>query len=304
MYPRPDFVVGLGCLCDSAGKSGEVIAEKLGLPFFMIDISGGFSLSKEGELKISEESVRYFAYQYNEMIEFLEQQTGEQLDMNRLRDVYCMTNEALELWSDISELKKAIPCPSGAMDEVVSLFVPMALTGTPEATHFLQKVRNEMQERVNKGRGVIDEEKHRLLLVGGPAWWYDIGLFNYFEDFGGVLVKTDLDIGWAGGRLDSDHPAESWARRMIHNFAYLDYLPLRINYIKKLIDEYKIDGLVILSHWGCRVLGGQNLAVKDIIHRDLGIPSLILDGDLCDERHRASREQDLDRIEEFMEMLD
>lgn len=304
LYPRPDFMVGIGCLCDSASKSGAVIAERLGLPFFMVDISGGFSVSEESEIKISEEGVKYYAGQYREMIAFLEQHTSEQLDMDRLKDVYRMTNEALGLWSDISELKKVIPCPAGAMDEVVTLFIPMALTGTPEAIMFLQGAKTEMQERVKKGQGVIDEEKHRLLLVGGPVWWYDIGLLNYFEDLGGVLVKADLDVGWAGGRLDPDQPAESWARRMINNFAYIDSLPVRINYLKKLIADYNIDGLIILSHWGCRVLGGQNLAIKDIIYRDLGIPSLILDGDLCDDRHRASREQDLNRIEEFMEMLE
>lgn len=99
-------------------------------------------------------------------------------------------------------------------------------------------------------------------------------------------------------------PARSWARRLMKNYGTLDSLPARIAHVRKRARGYQVDGLVILSHWGCRVLSGHNLAIKDVLYREMGLSTLILDGDLCDNRHRASQEQDLNKIEEFIEMLD
>lgn len=304
IVPRPDFMVGLGCMCDSISKVGAVMAERLGLPFYLLDTPRGVRLSPEGWPEALEEQVEYCATQYWELAAFLEERTGHPLDRELLAQTCERANRALDLWEEISQLRLAVPSPVGVLDEAVSLFVPMALIGSAEAILFLEEMRKEVAERVRQKRGVIEEERHRLLLLGGPAWWYDLGLFNAFEELGAVLVKQDIDVGWAAGRLDPADPARSWARRLIKNYGTLDSLPVRIAHIRRLARDYQVDGLVILSHWGCRALSGHNLAIKDVLYREMGLPTLILDGDLCDDRHRASREQDQDKIEEFVEMLD
>lgn len=297
-------MVSLGCMCDTIAKSGSVIAEKLGLPFFMIDAPRGLRMTPEGEPVVAPEYIEYYADEYRELTSFLERLTGHSLDEKKLAEICRRANQALDLWEEISRLRQASPCPMGALDEAVSLFVPMALLGTEEAIDFLTAVKQEVKERVDRGQGVIEDERHRVLILGGPAWWYDLGLFNVFEELGTVPVKHELDVGWAAGRFDPDDPARSWADRLIRNYGTIDLLKARLAHIRQLVDDYRADGLVILSHWGCRVLSGHNLAVKETIYKELGLPTLILDGDLCDDRHRASRQQDLDRIEQFVEILE
>lgn len=304
LFPRPDFMVGLGCMCDSLSKSGAVMAEKLGLPFFLLDAPRGLKITPEGEQVVEQEYIEYYADQYHELASFLEGLTGRPLDEDKLAETCRQANRALDLWEEISQLRRISPCPMGALDEAVSLFVPMALLGTEEAVEFLESVKEEVQERVARGQGVVEVERRRLLILGGPAWWYDLGLFNAFEELGAVPVKHELDVGWAAGRLDPADPARSWAERLIRNYGTIDLLSARIAHVRRLIADYRADGLVIFSHWGCRVLSGQNLAIKETIYRELGLPTLILDGDLADDRHRASRQQDQDKIEQFVEMLD
>jgi benzoyl-CoA reductase/2-hydroxyglutaryl-CoA dehydratase subunit BcrC/BadD/HgdB len=293
-------------MCDGLSKSSVAITEKINIPLFLLDAPRAIQTTPEGEVDWEkvQDYVEYMMIQYDELIKFLESQTGNKLNQAKLRQTYQLTNQALEIWDEISELRKAIPSPMSALDEAIFLFVPMAFLGTQEAVAILKGVRDEVAERVKNGQGVIDEERHRLLLLSGPAWWYDLGMLNYFEELGAVLVKMAIDVGWAKGRLDPDKPGESWAKRLILNYGTLDSLPAHLACIKKLVQDYKVDGAVVLSHWGCRVLGGQHLAIKEAISQEFGIPTLILDGDLCDSRHRASREQDLNKIEEFIEMLE
>lgn len=300
-------MVGLTCMCDGLSKSSVAITEKIKIPLFLIDVPRAIEITPEGEIdqeKIQDYVVEYLKIQYDDLISFLENQTGYKLDREKLKEACQLTNQALELWDEINELRKAIPSPMSALDEAIFLFIPMAFLGTKEAVVILQGIRDEVAERVKNGQGVIAEEKRRLLLLSGPAWWYDLGILNYFEELGAVLVKMAIDIGWAKGRLDPERPEETWARRLILNYGTLDSLAVHLTCINKLIKDYKADGAVILSHWGCRVLGGQHLAIKEAIYQEFGIPTLILDGDLCDSRHRASREQDLNKIEEFIEMLE
>lgn len=306
IMPRPDFMVGLTCMCDSLSKSSVAISEKIKIPLFLIDTPRAIQVTPDGEIDQEkvQDYVEYYKIQYDDLVKFLGNQTGHELDREKLKETCQLTNQALELWDEVSELRKAIPSPMSVLDEAIFLFVPMAFMGTKEAVAIIKEVRNEVAERVKEGQGVIADERHRLLLLGGPAWWYDLGLLNYFEELGAVLVKMGTDIGWAKGRLDPERPAESWARKLVLNYGTLDSLPAHLAYIKKLIRDYKVDGVVILSHWGCRVLGGQHLAIKEAVYREFGLPTLILDGDLCDSRHRASREQDLNKIEEFIEMLE
>jgi benzoyl-CoA reductase/2-hydroxyglutaryl-CoA dehydratase subunit BcrC/BadD/HgdB len=299
-------MVGLTCICEGLSKSSVAITEQIKIPLFLIDVPRAIQITPEGEIdgeKIQYQ-VEYLRIQYGELIKFLEEQTGHRFNEERLIVTCQLLNQALELWDEISELRKAIPSPMSAIDEIFFLPVLRYFLGTKEAVTILQWLRDEVAERVKNSQGTIATERHRLLLLSGPAWCYDMDILHYFEELGAVLVKIDLDILWAKGRLDPEMPRKSWAKNMILNYSTIDSLPAHIAYIKKLVRNYQVDGMVILSHWGCRVMGGQHLAIKEAIYQRFGIPSLILDGDICDSRHRASREHDLYKIEEFIEILE
>jgi len=112
---------------------------------------------------------------------------------------------------------------------------------------------NEVKERVQEGKGIVKNEKHRLLWLG-PIINYDTSLLNYFEEFDAVLVRSDMDYIYLGD-LNTENPLDSLARKYISNF-FNGIIENRIRMTKQLVKDYKIDGMITYSHRGCRLYCG------------------------------------------------
>ncbi len=65
--------------------------------------------------------------------------------------------------------------------------------------------------------------------------------------------------------------------------------------------DYKIDGVILYSHWGCRQSNGGARIIKDKLNK-YNIPTLVLDGD-CVDKNNASQGQVRTRIQGFIEIL-
>ncbi|MFQ5888242.1 MAG: 2-hydroxyacyl-CoA dehydratase [Candidatus Hydrothermarchaeales archaeon] len=94
---------------------------------------------------------------------------------------------------------------------------------------------------------------------------------------GALLVKTDVDTIFAV-HLDPDNPLESMARKMVAHY-YNSIIENRIEAIKKMVKDYFIDGVIIFPNFGCRIDCGGQRALQDVLYQQMGIPSLILEGD-------------------------
>jgi len=75
----------------------------------------------------------------------------------------------------------------------------------------------------------------------------------------------------------------------------------RVKVIINIAREYKIDGAVLFSHWGCRQSNGGARIIKDSLKK-LGIPTLVIDGD-CVDRNNSSHGQIKTRMQGFLEIL-
>ena len=75
----------------------------------------------------------------------------------------------------------------------------------------------------------------------------------------------------------------------------------RVDAIVKMTEEYKIDGAILFSHWGCRHSNGSARILKDAL-KQRGVLMLILDGD-CLNKNNSSTGQIITRLEGFMEIM-
>ena len=75
----------------------------------------------------------------------------------------------------------------------------------------------------------------------------------------------------------------------------------RINAIQEMAEDYKIDGVILFSHWGCRQSNGGARIIKDSL-KEIGIPTLVLDGD-CVDQNNSSKGQIKTRMQGFIEIL-
>ena len=298
MIPEPDFFVSATNACDGGVKVHIPVVEQFGIPYYIIDAP--YHTAFGGSDNVEEDKVEYYKQQLREMIAIIEKLTGKPLDEEKLRETIGFAKQANDLWLEINELRKTVPCPMSVAEEATTIYPLMQLLGTREAAGFYQLLLNEVKERVKEGKGIVENEKHRLLWLG-PIINYDTSLLNYFEEFGAVLVKSDMDYIYIGD-FDPENPLDSLARKYISNF-FNSIVENRIRLTKEMVRDYKIDGMVVYSHRGCRLFCGGQRAVIDAVSKEFGIPSLMIGGDLSDVRD-YNRDQVRDQIDNFMDMLE
>jgi len=123
--PPPTTIVHPAQPCDSTVVTYPVIAERLGVPHFALDIPTWKD----------ERAVQYVADEMERMVAFLQEHTGKKLEYERLREVMEYSNIAHEYSLKVNELKQVVPCPLGR------LAVPplMDAAGTPECAEYCKK---------------------------------------------------------------------------------------------------------------------------------------------------------------------
>ncbi|MGC8972366.1 MAG: 2-hydroxyacyl-CoA dehydratase, partial [bacterium] len=120
---------------------------------------------------------------------------------------------------------------------------------------------------------------------------------NFNERF--KLIGCDLNFDYLED-MDEKRPLEAIARKLILNVNNGSF-KRKIDNIKKLIVELKIDGVIHFCQWGCKQsFGGFMLLKKEL--EDLRIPFLVIDGDAVDRRN-SPEEQINTRLSAFFEVL-
>jgi benzoyl-CoA reductase/2-hydroxyglutaryl-CoA dehydratase subunit BcrC/BadD/HgdB len=69
-----------------------------------------------------------------------------------------------------------------------------------------------------------------------------------------------------------------------------------------MIDKYDIDGIVMHSNRSCKPYSFGQYDIQKIVERERGIPSLLIEADMVDERS-FSESQIETRIDAFIEMI-
>ncbi len=72
--------------------------------------------------------------------------------------------------------------------------------------------------------------------------------------------------------------------------------------VLSMIDKYDIDGIVMHSNRSCKPYSFGQYDIQKIVERERGIPSLLIEADMVDERS-FSESQIETRIDAFIEMI-
>jgi benzoyl-CoA reductase/2-hydroxyglutaryl-CoA dehydratase subunit BcrC/BadD/HgdB len=295
--PKPDFLVASTCACDTHLKWFQVASRRLKSPLFLLDVpydvTGADSKSLEGY------HVEHYAAQLDELVSFLEEQTGKELDKDRLRETIALSDRTSDLWMEIQGYRKTIPTPMGARDAFSAVFFMLCVPSTKMAIDFYEKLRDEIKERAAKKFGSIENERYRLIWDNLPMW-FDLRFFDYLNSLGAVVVAETFSHVWAGS-LDPSKPLESLARKYLPNFANC-VVDRRIDLILSLVKDFSVDGVVLPTNWGCRMMSIGMTVVKDVVYKKLGVPSLIIDVDSSDWRNYDEALVKA-KLEGFLEML-
>ena len=273
------------------------------VPTYIIDIP--YISPRMSYKNIERHYLEYVMAQIKECLQFIGNVMGRKLDEDRLKEVIRLSDKAAELFDEVQELRKAVPCPAGSEDILACIMPLVQWSGSQAAVDFYTKLRNEVREKVAQGKGVVPEEKFRIFFDNIPPW-FTLGLFNYLHKFNAVSVQEAYTYLFHldGERMDPDKPYESLARRYIASDWYNVSVKETIHDLvgKKMID-YNIDGVIAYILYGCKITSGFMPEQRNILEEKFGVPSLLLEGDMVDPRDYQDA-QVKNRIDAFFEMLD
>jgi benzoyl-CoA reductase/2-hydroxyglutaryl-CoA dehydratase subunit BcrC/BadD/HgdB len=292
--PRPDLLVCCNNICGTVLKWYQALASLYDVPLFVIDVPFQHTTPAE------DHAVAYVADQLHEFVAWLETHIGRRLKPDKLDAVLARSREAVALWQEILAFGQHRPSPVNAPDLFVAMAPIVALRGTRRAVGCYRRLKAELEERVARTIGAVPNERYRLLWDNIAIWYRLYRFFRPFMDSGACFVADTYTNAWTV-ELDSQRPFESMARTYTGVFINVD-LPTRTRIIADMARRFEVDGMVMHVNRSCKPFSIAQSDVRDRLRDDLGIPILLLEADMCDERlYNEGAVQE--RVEAFLEML-
>ncbi len=293
--PRPNVMLWSNLICDNTAKSGELLMEINRCPGFFID----------HPFQHSEDEMKYLVGELNSMIGFLEEQSGHKMNWDRLAEIVARMDRQIELFREICELRKAVPSPFHTQGFLELLTIDYLFPGQPEATDYLETLRQELADMVKNGEGAVSDERFRLMSFFIPPMHLIGFLERISQEYGAVSVTEPFFTYWGEGRLDPNRPLESVAEKSYMIPETRMYGPLDDRALKSIVDcaeQYRVDGAIYYADVGCRHTCATIKLFKDILN-EIDVPVLTLDCDVVDPTI-TSEEEVREKLERFFELLE
>ncbi|MGB9592780.1 MAG: 2-hydroxyacyl-CoA dehydratase subunit D [Anaerolineae bacterium] len=292
--PRPDLLIASNNICGTVVKWYQYLAHHFGVPLFLLDVPYVHADEPPAH------TLAYVEAQLREMIAWLEAHTCRRLDARRLRRVIVHSNEAVGLWKEIRELCKARPSPLNAPDLFITMAPIVVLRGTRWAPWYYRHLKREAEARIARREGAVVDERVRLLWDNIAIWPRLFAVFGQFTKRGACFVADTYTNAWAVS-VDADDPIRGLA--LAYTTVYINQqIPNRARVMVQMVRDFGIDGAVFHSNRSCKPYSFGQYDLRRTLEREAGIPTLILEADMCDTRAFAES-QLTTRIQAFMESL-
>lgn len=288
ILPEPAAMLRANHSCVGREKQFQSASMLYGKPYHYIDLPNNLVDATE----------EYVTRQMAELFRKLEAQFGPMATPSRIEEVFAHSNRIRQNCLRINELRKERTLP---IDPRTMFFVNPVIAGYLEPSQRLADLSEKIyQELAALKEDAGKEEKIRLFLMLAPFLFPSQPFYDWLVGEMGVhfVFEEQSHIYWRP--LDPADPFRSLARKCL-DMDWVGPLSRRVAAADRLVDEYRAQGVLFTSIWGCRhLIGGVQLIRKHFAQR--GIPCLNLDVDLGDERNVdfASVQS---RIEEFLEIV-
>jgi hypothetical protein len=312
---RPDMIVcNSPGWCDSNANSYSFASAYMDIPFFQLNYPSAVSGSRSAE---------YHRHDYRNLIAFLQEQTGNRLDHDKLGEIIDETIRQDELINELSDLQMIVPNPIPNIYELMLYGAKSCMNGLPQMTELLESMVRHV--KINASRGIsgnsTNQEKARGLFCYIDHYTTDARLWDWMDahhisHIGSILCRYwQADAPYAAGREEEAYRVKKGSLDdMIDSLADMTS---RMPMVKQIRGPYdapqmwlddnlglasllKADFIVYFSTVGCRnTWGAVKLLIRDLENQ--GFPSLLLFLDAFDDRV-MSWEAVTDKIEEFIHL--
>lgn len=289
--PISDLIVAQQTDCH-VGRISELM-EYLNLPVFKVGVPSDWK---------KEIAYEYYHKALGRLKQKLEEVTGNEITEEKLRATIKQTNRIHDLLRKISELRKKDSPPIGGYD-----FIRLnhyTLLVEPEAT--IEKLE-KLYEELKEAQGIFPADAPRILLAGRIVAIGDYVPIKLIEDAGALIAVEMLDEGvrpyfW-------DVPLNGDTMKGLSDMLYYKKTPPsifqpswkeRMARMKKLIAEYRIDGVIWYQLSFDEIYDMECSCVLKWMD-EIGVPILKLESSY--EYSREATGPLTTRIESFVETL-
>ncbi|MHA2055503.1 MAG: 2-hydroxyacyl-CoA dehydratase subunit D [Candidatus Hodarchaeales archaeon] len=241
--------------------------------------------------------------QMKNMIIKLEQITDQSIDKNELAKRVNISFQCSQTWQEVLKSAATIPSPLTFFDGCIHMLPAVVLRGEQIAVDYYQILKEELNERIEKGIAAVPEEKYRVYMEGMPIWGKLRALSEQFSDLKTCVVASTYCSSWIfKGFGDSPNdPLMGMAKAYTELFINRSESS-KEEYLKRECEKFKIDGIVYHNARTCPNNSNTNYGMPKRLENQTGIPSLQIDADLND-LNVYSEEQTITNIEAFIEQL-
>lgn len=257
--------------------------------------------SPRGLDQITEHEVDGVARQLERLVPTLEAVAGTGLDHARLVEAVRLSRECSDLWEACLRTATSRPAPLTFFDGTVHMGPAVVLRGTEAATSYYRGLLAELEARAAGGVAAVPGEAFRLYWEGMPVWGRLRALASLFTEFRTAVVASTYCNSWIFSALDPADPIRSQARASLELFIARSESP-KERYLERMVADYGVDGIVFHDCRTCPNNSNTRYGMPRRLTARLGIPVLVLDGDVNDLRC-FSDEQSRTNIEGFIEQI-
>lgn len=249
-----------------------------------------------------EEALKLWKSEMIRFKEYLEKKFDVEITEEKLREAIKINNEGRRALKGLYEVMKNDPAPIKGQDLFKVLygstfkFDRSAIPG--EVNALVDKIKKEYAE------GKMEEKKPRILVTGCPIGGATEKVIRAIEDNGGIVVTYESCSGAKSidKLVDEDNPDvyDALARRYLNiGCSVMTPNPNRLELLGRLIDEYRVDGVVEMILQACHTYNVESLGIRRFVNEKKGKPYISVETDYS----QADIGQLNTRIAAFIEML-
>ncbi|MBD3168095.1 MAG: 2-hydroxyacyl-CoA dehydratase [candidate division Zixibacteria bacterium] len=288
-----DMIVGENT-CDGKKKSYEVFKDVV-KDLYVMDIP---------QMK-SDSGKELLRSEYLKFKEKLEQLSGRRITVDDLRKGIETVNAKRRAVHRISELRNADPVPISGMDAL--LINQVYFYDDPQRfTESVNKIADELEERIKEKKGVSAEKTPRILISGCPMAVPNWKLPWIIETNNAAIVGEESCVGERGTRFLTDSEGstvDDLMDNIVDRYFNIDcaiFTPnqSRTEHILEMYDKYRADGVIHYSLQFCQPYQIESGPVESTLE-DKGIPVMRIETDYSQEDAGQLRT----RVEAFVERL-
>ena len=294
--PKPDLIFCCNNICNTVLKWYENIAKELDIPMIVFD------LPFNHEYEINDQNVRYIKMQLLEAIDQLEQITGRKFDYDKFRDVMDISVETSIWWKKAAMQAQNLPSPLNGFDLFNYMAIIVCARGTKEGRDLFKLWYEELKAKAEAGIGPWKngEEEYRVMWDGIACWPHLSDTYKTLKKYGINMVTSTYPDCWYIVYESND--LDGMARAYSSNYVNRN-LDFGVDNIVKLVEDYKLDGIIYHSNRSCKLMDFRQFEVQRRVEERTGAPSVIFDGDQTDPRAFSLAQYET-RIQALLEMME